>query len=296
MLQSGIIDVVIGLIFTFCAVSLAVSAITEALATAFNWRAKNLLDGVASLLNDDKVTGLALAMYNHALVNPQSSGTAASKTAIDSKPSYIDPKQFASALTDLVGIGRNALTATNDQISAAIGALPNDQLKTALQGMANRANGDLATFRSEIASWFDTSMDRVSGQYKRHVQFWSFGIAMILCLILNIDALRVAKTLWEQPTIAAGIAASAGANKDMDATAAVQQLERAGLPIGWSLDPSSNMRTGQSGFALLTMILGWLITALSTLFGAPFWFDALQRITRLAGTGPPPAQKPSQGV
>ena len=43
MLQSTIIDVVIGLVFTFCAVSLAVSALTEALATILKWRGKIFL-------------------------------------------------------------------------------------------------------------------------------------------------------------------------------------------------------------------------------------------------------------
>jgi len=85
MFQSTIVDVVIGLIFTFCAVSLAVSALTEAVATALKWRAKNLLDGVADLLNDPQVTGLALDIYNHGLVNPQSSGTAKSKAGIEVK-------------------------------------------------------------------------------------------------------------------------------------------------------------------------------------------------------------------
>jgi len=37
--------------------------------------------------------------------------------------------------------------------------------------------------------------------------------------------------------------------------------------------------------------LGWLVTAVATLFGAPFWFDALQKITRLKGSGPSPAEK-----
>jgi len=32
-------------------------------------------------------------------------------------------------------------------------------------------------------------------------------------------------------------------------------------------------------------------TALSTLFGAPFWFDLLQNFIRLKGTGPSPVEK-----
>ena len=41
----------------------------------------------------------------------------------------------------------------------------------------------------------------------------------------------------------------------------------------------------------LISLFVWLITAIATLFGAPFWFDALQQITRLKGSGPSPAEK-----
>jgi hypothetical protein len=40
-----------------------------------------------------------------------------------------------------------------------------------------------------------------------------------------------------------------------------------------------------------TSIVGWLIVAFATLFGAPFWFDALQSFVRLKGNGPSPAEK-----
>jgi hypothetical protein len=39
------------------------------------------------------------------------------------------------------------------------------------------------------------------------------------------------------------------------------------------------------------MPVGWLITAIATLFGAPFWFDSLQTVIRLKGTGPSPEEK-----
>jgi hypothetical protein len=46
---------------------------------------------------------------------------------------------------------------------------------------------------------------------------------------------------------------------------------------------------GASGWA--EMIGGWLITAFAALFGAPFWFDLLQIVIRLKGSGPSPAEK-----
>ena len=36
-------------------------------------------------------------------------------------------------------------------------------------------------------------------------------------------------------------------------------------------------------FKLALMTMGWMVTALSTLFGAPFWFDLLQKATNLRG-------------
>jgi hypothetical protein len=35
------------------------------------------------------------------------------------------------------------------------------------------------------------------------------------------------------------------------------------------------------------MLMGWLIAAGAALFGAPFWFDVLQRFVQLRGTGRP---------
>ena len=292
MLQSTIIDVVIGLVFTFCAVSLAVSALTEALATILKWRGKNLLNGIADLLNDPKVTGLALDIYNHALVNPQSSGVATSKAGIDVKPSYIDPKQFASAFVEVAGIAGSASATTAAQVNSAIASIGNPQLQKALQGMADRASGDLNKLRAEISEWFDDGMDRVSGTYKRQIQAWSFVIALLFCIILNIDSLRIAKTLWEEPAVAAGIASGIKGNQAVDSQMVVTQLEARGLPIGWAKGWDTSGGVAKLTWVIIAAIAGWLISATATIYGAPFWFDMLQKITRLAGTGPAPPDRP----
>ena len=54
------------------------------------------------------------------------------------------------------------------------------------------------------------------------------------------------------------------------------------LPVGWDHAPAS---VG----AGLFLFCGWLVTAISVLFGAPFWFDLLQRLVNLRGTGRKPA-------
>jgi hypothetical protein len=39
-------------------------------------------------------------------------------------------------------------------------------------------------------------------------------------------------------------------------------------------------------------VAGWIITASTALFGAPFWFDLMQRVVRLRSTGARPDDLP----
>ena len=57
------------------------------------------------------------------------------------------------------------------------------------------------------------------------------------------------------------------------------------LPIGWEAFPPRPDRH----FALQGA--GWLITAATAMFGAPFWFDLLQRTVQMRGTGATPAER-----
>jgi hypothetical protein len=71
MFNSAIIDVAIGMILSFLAVSLAASAITEAISSILKWRENDLEKGFKALLNFDPAKHpLALELYNHALISP----------------------------------------------------------------------------------------------------------------------------------------------------------------------------------------------------------------------------------
>jgi hypothetical protein len=88
-------------------------------------------------------------------------------------------------------------------------------------------------------------------------------------------------------------AADAGQNDrpraDVNLVQALKQLECLDVPIGWTAARFKNLWS----LGGLETLLGWLITAVATLFGAPFWFDALEQIIRLKGSGPSPAEKRS---
>jgi hypothetical protein len=275
MLNSTTLEVAIGLVFCYASVAIIVSSINEAIASILKLRSSSLLDGVKSLLNDPNFNGLALTLYNHGLVSPHDQGNATNAQDLNNKPSYIDPKHFAIALIDSIQ------TKTGDfiQLGADIDAIPNPQIKQLLQSIYTRASGKIENVHTELAAWFDAGMDRLSGNYKRRSQLYCFIIAMAIAGLFNIDSFHLFTTLWHHPAIAAGITPPTS-------SADIPWNMLMSLPIGWT-DSTPPINA--------TQLAGWLVTALATLFGAPFWFDLLQKLVNLRGTGNKPGSdgKPS---
>lgn len=276
MFGSTVLEVAIGLTFCYGTLALVVSTLQEALAAAFSLRANMLLDAVKRMLDDPRCEALAQSLYDHPLVNPHGGGNA--RRPLSVKPSYIEPAHFAIALLD--SLRSNPAI----PLQAAIEALPDEQVKRVLLALYRQASGDLGRFQEGIAGWFNSAMERLSGVYKRRQLLISFLLALLLTILLNIDSIHLFQTLWQNPALAAGIKAAPGA---LDAEA-LRQLWT--MPIGWSSFPPRL----DSAFGL--QVAGWLITAGTTLFGAPFWFDLLQRAVQLRGTGAKPQPQPQPQV
>jgi hypothetical protein len=118
-------------------------------------------------------------------------------------------------------------------------------------------------------------MDRVSGAYKRRSQLWTFLIGLLVAAVFNVDTIRLFEQLWQHPALVSRISVLAMP----DAQSAIDQLQT--LPIGWQGITRVD----------LAMVVGWAVTALSALFGAPFWFDNLQKLVNLRGTGQKPEER-----
>ena len=275
MLGSTVLEVAVGLTFCYATLALIVSTVQEALASAMGLRAHALLDGIKSMLNDPKFTGLARALYAHALVNPHDSGHAANQHALKAKPSYIEPAHFAIALVDVL----QSVPGNYAQLGRDIDALADPQLRRALRGIYQRADGNITLFQDGLAGWFDSAMERVSGAYKRRSLLVSLLLSMLLAILFNIDSIHLFRALWQHPALAAQVVAAPGALEP-------RTLEALwALPIGWSGFPPLLDQ------AFLLQLAGWMLTASTALFGAPFWFDMLQRAMQLRGTGARPAEK-----
>jgi hypothetical protein len=311
--SSTILDVAAGVIFGFLAVSLFTSAAVEAINSLFGLRARNLKTGIMALVNDPNFSGLAKQLYEHALISPLGPGPG-SANPLKRAPAYIDKLQFAGALLDITGLSTNATPAAGATVPEAIAALKvqvnaiaDPQIRQLLQGLVNRSAGDIDRIKTQLADWFDNAMDRLSGAFRRLTQVLTFIIALLFAVAVNLDSIKVATLLWEQPALAEKLKwpaldtkITADAKTEEDAIREVTNLMEAGLPIGWAkdhfLDVTDNQGVWQpiweaSSSVWSRSLLGWIITAIAALFGAPFWFDTLQSVVRLKGTGPSPNEK-----
>jgi len=107
--------------------------------------------------------------------------------------------------------------------------------------------------RASLESWFKDAMDRLSGTYKRRAQFVSFVLGFILALILQVDSINVANSLWREPTLRQAIIAQvqsyAQQNQQVPAQTMTdgstpgplqtipelqQQLQALNIPFGWT--------------------------------------------------------------
>jgi len=292
--MNGILNVAIGLAMTFGTVSLVTSAIAEAFASLLNLRSKTLLAGIKQLLNDPKANGLALAIYQHAAVNPLGSGAVPADSKawqategtykevsalVGKMPSYVDSKGFASALIDAIQ-NRQQPSGFIPDVTQAIGEIKSPQLKAIIGGLNERAGQNIDQLHDKIANWFDASMDRLSGDYKRKSQWMSLLIAAFLVVFLDVDALSIARHVYVDPALVQHVATKTGESPDM-----VFSEWSTTFPFGW--DGFLKAWSGNGlPLTVLTTLPGWILTIAATLFGAPFWFDTLQRFVQIRGTGP----------
>ncbi|HEY0062672.1 MAG TPA: hypothetical protein VGC21_11155 [Telluria sp.] len=263
MFGSTVLEVAAGLTFCYASVALIVSTVQEALASLLRLRARTLLAGIKSMLGDPNFNALARAVYSHALVSPR---------AGNGIPSYIEPRNFAIALVESL----QAVPGAMSYLKHEIDTLQDPQLRRVLQGIHERAAGDATRMEMEIALWFDSAMERVSVSYKRRSMAISLLLSLLLAVLFNIDSIHLFKALWQHPALTAQLAA-VPETMSAETVGALFQL-----PIGWHTFPP---RWDQS---VVVQLAGWLITASTALFGAPFWFNLMKRTMQLRDTSAKP--------
>jgi hypothetical protein len=276
------LDVAIGLALVYLLLSMICSLLQEGISARLQMRAKTLETGIVNLLSSQKLTlggiDLSAAIYAHPLVK--------ALAPAGQKPSYIPSRTFARALLDLV----HQAAGTDGSAPAllqAVQALPDGDTKTALMALAHDAYDGVSQARRNIEHWFDDAMDRVGGWYKRQAQKIMLGIGLALAVGLNVDTTQIARALWRDPVLRqAAVAQAEVAAHDTttpDIAALRGRLQGLDLPLGWP------PMWGQDGYDrrvdLAFAIVGWILTAAAISLGAPFWFDALNKLLNLRSAG-----------
>ena len=186
MFGSTILDAAIAMVFIYLLASLVVSAANELIASVLRLRAKNLFAGIKELLQEDE-SKLTSLLYQHPLI----SGLAKK----GGKPSYIPSRTFVLAFLDVIApLGTNT-PRTMDTLQSAISNLP-EPLKKALTTLSNEGGHDVELFKSQLEIWFNNTMERASGWYKRRTQWIQLVFAIGFAVCLNIDSVHIGQTLF----------------------------------------------------------------------------------------------------
>jgi hypothetical protein len=222
--------------------------------------------------------------------------------------------------------GVAALSVISPEVNQTLNALFLNIEEYTSQGETN-----LAKARKNVEKWFDDSMDRVSGAFRRYSQGLALIIGFVVALILNVDSVDLTLYLWREPTVRQALAENAAnfnlsqeeleANPEQALQNFRNQFVGLSLPIGWGftrvpsqaltdascqLFPRENQAFGlpvigsnlcitppnsNNQANLALKLLGIFLTAFAARQGAPFWFDILKRVVNLRGTGANPAEK-----
>lgn len=282
------VEVAVALAFVFLVLSLLATQLTEWIAYLLKLRSKNLKQGLEGMLGDQTVF---TELLEHPLVRNDLQGK-------QKRFSYISPRNFALALRDLI-VGQEPAVPPGDL---------EPDLRKQLRALAE---GDAVTVPEVpvVEKWFDESMQRVGGWYKRKAQVVTIVVATVLAVGLNASALRIGEQLSAEPNVRAALVAKAeeAAKKPLskeeeeklkpgegpisvelkkagqDMEKAVDELVDLKLPIFWVGE-----NVPDSGGEIALAVVGWLLTIVAISLGAPFWFDALGKLCnlRLAGKRP----------
>ncbi len=220
MSQIPLFDVAISLIFLYFLMSMLVSGIMEIINSIpfkgvghyGNRRALMLKKAIDEVFEDKQDKNWSELIYAHPLIESLKEFNK-NKDRIY-MPSYIPSKIFASALIDVIS-NEAQVTEYNaegtavktlpykkafDNFNAGLLTLNQGDTKVLLQSFLKGSQSE-EDLENKISLWFESSMERVSGWFKRNVQRKVIIIAAIFTLIFNVDSLKVSKELWYNATL-----------------------------------------------------------------------------------------------
>jgi len=301
---AAILGTAFGLAFVYLLLSLVCSTIQEWIAGILRRRAANLKEGLLALLGN-KVT-LQQLFTDPMLQSMMSRGIFTAKPKPKSL-AYLPADRFSTALLNQFAV--NALSPAAN-LEAEIQNITHVPLRNALLPLVRRAAGDRDRFLELVQKWYDDTMERVSGWYKRESQLIIIVIATVVTIFANVDTSKIVSKLYNDPLARERVAAMAdqwlaenapkpGAPPVTDKTSKqlreeydkyINKLDETKLPMWWKSKSFAEWRT-EFGQVAGSSWYGWLLTIIALSLGAPFWFDVLMKIANLRANGRKPPRE-----
>ena len=379
MFGSVVLDVTIGLVFIYLLYSLLATIINEIIATNIGMRARFLRKGIERMLNDEYIKkyeeaigfrnkasifffnlkigfkgfmlmetkaykkSFAAKFYDHPTVYYMA------ENKWHSKPSYLNPADFSTVVISMLlkeggtgadkaarikkALAKNEFIFDGKKISIA------PETREELLNRLEDVDFDFEKFRDSLESWYNSTMERASGWYKRKVQLFLFIIGFFIAATFNVNTFNIVSVLSKDKDARNQLVEMANSinkadslnqiitiTKDTTALTSDLILRQAYstlikdqddvskiLGSGWGFETlrrkvvSDNGKIEMVKFNVwdkikyiawrshhpVTNLLGFIVTALALSLGAPFWFDMLNKLRAVKGSGKIPASAPA---
>ncbi|MEM9320911.1 MAG: hypothetical protein AAGA70_18190 [Pseudomonadota bacterium] len=270
-----VLDTAISVIFLVLLFSIFATSGQEAISQILAWRAAALRALLKNILEDELDRFLEHPQIR-VLLGPAPFFGAVRGTVSSNRrraPSAIDPIVFARALIEIA------------------------QDSKALLPLIESIKGQKTDAEEAVAHWFNASMDRVSGWYKRRAQLVLFLLGFGMAAATNADLVAFARHMAQdeaarqalldrataialqedlaQAQEALNKVPTVGSEEPTPPVEAVEQLEKLITEFSatsWLMDPAERS---------VANVPGWLLMALGVMLGAQFWFDLLKRFVSL---------------
>jgi hypothetical protein len=296
--MTTLLNFVIGISAIYLFVSLFVTTIQELIAQVLALRARYLRVGIVKLLDQGKsdigilgARSISTPLVDKFYSNPLIQALGSSRPGRTAEPSYVSKETFTAValqITGLMGTGT-----TPEQIltfAKTLGAKANKTpLEYAIATFTEEAGGNLKKLQARLGDWFDESMERVGGAYKRWTQVATIIVGISFAAALNVDSIAISQSLFASPQQAAALADLAaklpqGFNTDAALrTQLLAALEQTKVPFGWQ----------DVDHLPAYFWIGWILTGLAASLGSAFWFDTLKRFVSIRSAGDNPSEKTS---
>ncbi|GGH16511.1 hypothetical protein [Silvibacterium dinghuense] len=234
--------------------------------------------------------------------------------AAASRPSYIPSTLFSRVLIAILAERHNMRGAPLHSLVEKVDDVDlKRRLQAVLEGTEQRAGASTLA----LEQWYDNTMDRINGLYKKNTQTILLYLGIALAVLCNANLFSITEKLWSSEDARTVLTTTAQMYSCRDAGGCTDEryrdarsemtghLERY-IPVGYhqtakywryagkTLEGGSWDDRLEIAWSWVLHLAGWGLTGIAVSLGAPFWFDAVNKLIniRLAGDRPPRAEPP----